>query len=192
MVIMMLIIVSTTLFFIKKLSHSERNTAKPGKHVWVRYGVLYGILLGLFLLPVNTVNMLTIQNVLSFQSVPIGLLIIAGIPLLLMMSGYATGRKSKKVIQGLFSGLLTAGIGAGVIIVSSVILLFVFLQFASTNAPNVSYVIGELQYSWANILSEFHWSVNLSANLVTTILMLVFGAILGCIGGLIGKKSTSV
>lgn len=183
MVFMLVVILFAAYFFIKKLSQPFRKSVRSEKHVWIKHGALYGLLLGLFLLPMNAVNMLTIQNLLSFQAVPIGLLFLAGMPLILVMSGYTTGQRSKEAKQGLLSGILSAVIGSGVIVLSTVVLMFVFWNFASTNVLNVSSFIGDWQYSWG---------ADLGVSLVTTVILLVFGAILGGVGGLIGKRSTNV
>ena len=145
----------------------------------IRKGLTFGCILGAFHIVFNIVN-----NLMNLQGVPYDWLnrsFSISLILCLTLAGFfAYGAKSGAK-AGFTAGLVSALIG----IVNLWIVTFLFMDVIAQNA----YMIIDFQNSGSATMNQFIVEDAMGAPMVEFLVSLVFGTILGALGGWIGSMS---
>lgn len=169
----------------QRVDAAAQNTAK---HIWTRQGLRYGGVLSLFWVALNLASHLSVHDSsLSnvAKSLDLGILLLV-MPILFTLVGFISGRSSGTMRDGTFAGLLAAGIGATIMVLSLVVIMTLFWDTVRSNAFQTAEMIRAWHASGDQSFSRYLWGDNLSGALAMTILSLIFGGLLGTLGSALG------
>jgi hypothetical protein len=186
-------------FFVKRSSRSDIEPLRGAENIWMQQGLLYGAILGAFLIIWNLMNNLapvnsSLQNVswsfavILFQAI----LFQIGLPLACGLAGFVSGRKSHTARAGTFAGLFTAVISSAISVGSLMLIMVLFWNIIRYNALHDPNMIGDFHHRGDQTFDQFLWQDNLGGATFSTIFSLLYGVILGTVGGLIGAKTGRV
>ena len=177
-----------TWFAVKRSRWTTAGAQNAAKHVWPRQGARYGGLLGLLWVALNLADNLSASGS-SLRTVAkaldVGILLLA-MPTLFGLAGFISGRRSGKMRDGTLAGLLAAIIGAAVMVVSLVTIMILFWSTVRGNALQSAEMIRAWHASGVQSFGRYLWGDNLGGALAMTIVSLIFGGLLGTVGGALG------
>jgi hypothetical protein len=177
-------------FAAKRLPRISAATHKAVGHRWMRQGVRYGSVLGLLWVALNLADHLSanespLRNFAKLLDVSILLL---GMPILFGLAGFMSGRSSGAAGDGTLAGLLAAAVGAGIMVVSLVAIMLVCWDTVRGTAFQSAEMIRAWHASGDQSFGRYLWGDNLGGALDMTILSLLFGGLLGTLGGVLGSS----
>jgi Na+/H+-dicarboxylate symporter len=151
------------------------------KNAWIKQGILFGVLLGIFHIAYDLINNLgpantTLNSLLNTSILPAVLIFCS-------IAGYAAARKTGQMktgtYAGLFTGLLSIVIGMSALFV----ITFVFMGIIRENA----FLLDDFQRSGLKSIDQFIIEDAMGAALVGTLISLLAGGIFGTLGGFLGR-----
>jgi hypothetical protein len=151
------------------------------KDVWIKQGILFGIMLGIIHIGYDLINNLAPANLtlnsLLNSSILFAVLIFTGV------AGYITARKTGQMktgtYAGLFAGLLSIVIGKSALFV----ITFAFIDIIRQN----TFTLHDFHRSGLKSIDQFIIEDTLGATFVGTFFSLLAGGIFGTLGGYLGR-----
>jgi hypothetical protein len=170
-----------------RINAAARHVAE---HVWTRQGLRYGGLLGLLWVALNLADNLSaygssLRNTAKLLDVAILLL---AMPILFGLAGFISGQSSGMVREGTLAGLLAAVVGAVIMVLSLVVMMTIFWDTVRANAFQTAEMIRAWHASGDQSFGRYLWGDNLGGALAMTIVSLIFGGLLGTLGGALGAS----
>jgi hypothetical protein len=181
-------------FFVKRSSQEDTQPLMETKNTWMQQGLLYGAILGVFLIILNVLNTLVPINS-SLQNIVWALAVILfplSTPLACGLAGFASARKSHTARAGTLAGVFTAVMSSAIMIGSLMLIMFVFWNTVRYNALQDPNMIGDFHHRNHETFDQFLWEDNLGGATFSTLLSLFYGGILGTIGGLFGARTETM
>ena len=158
------------------------------ERVWVRQGVRCGAAFGILWVVFNlTSNLATYDSPLYTTSrMTAAILFTIGMPVAIGLTGFISGRQSRMMKDGAFAGLLASAISATIAVVSLIAVMLLFWDTVRANAFQDPNMIGDWHRSGDQTFGQFLWDDNLGAAFFMTLFSLIFGGLLGTLGGALG------
>lgn len=153
----------------------------PMKNVWVKQGMLFGIMLGIIHIGYNLINNLApanlILNSLLNNSILLAVVIFTSI------AGYIAARKTGQMKMGTYAGLCTGLLSMVIGMSALFIITFAFMSIIRQNA----FMLSDFHRSGLSSIDEFIIQDAVGATIVGTSFSLFAGGIFGTFGGYLGK-----
>lgn len=169
----------------------QTSTRSPGSegYVWVKYGLRSGVMFGILWIVFNMANNLAAYDspLYNTSRAIAAILFTVGMPVVLTLTGFISGRKSRAMKDGAFAGLLAAAISATIAVVSLVVIMVLFWDTVRANAFQDPGMIGDWHRSGDATFDRFLWDDNLGGAFFMTLFSLIFGGLLGVLGGALGS-----
>ncbi len=152
----------------------------PMKNVWVKQGILFGVLLGLIHIGYNLINNLAPAN-LTLNSLLNTCLLLA-VVIFTSIAGYIAAHQTGQMKMGTYAGLCT-GLLSMVLGMSALFLItFAFLGIIRHNA----FLLADFHRSGLRSIDAFIIQDAVGATIVGTSFSLFVGGICGAFGGYLG------
>jgi hypothetical protein len=150
-------------------------------NVWVKQGILFGMMLGIIHIGYDLINNLAPANLtlnsLLNNSLPFAVLIFTGI------GGYVTARKTGQMKTGIYTGLFVGLLSIGIGIIALFVITFSFMDIIRQNA----FILYDFHRSGLKSIDQFIIEDAIGAMFVGTFFSLLAGGIFGTVGGYLGR-----
>ncbi|HEX7734615.1 MAG TPA: hypothetical protein VF458_07125 [Ktedonobacteraceae bacterium] len=150
-------------------------------NVWIKQGILFGILLGIIHIGYNLINNLAPANLTLNSLLNNSILLIVAI--FTSVAGYIAVRKTGQLKMGTYAGLCTGLLSIGIGISALFLITFAFMSIIRQNA----FMIFDFHRSGLSSIDEFIIQDAVGATIVGITFSLLAGGICGTFGGYLGK-----
>jgi hypothetical protein len=174
----------------KRFPRRTAAARQAAVHVWARHGLRFGGVLGLLWVALNLADHLSAYDSPlrdTAKLLDLGILFL-GMPILFGLAGCISSRKSGAVTDGMLAGLLAAAIGAAIMILSLVAIMILFWDTVRADTFQSAEMIRAWHASGDRSFDRYLWGDNLGGALAMSIVSLIFGGLLGTLGGALGAS----
>jgi len=188
--IVMIVLLSVVSLVVKRSPQTGTPSLEPVERVWIKQGLRYGVLFGILWIVFNLASNLAAYDSRLYNTSRMiaALLFIIGMPVAFGLVGFISGRKSRATKGGTFAGLLASVISSAIAVVSLVIIMLLFWDTVRANAFQNPGMIGDWHRSGNQTFDQFLWGDNLGGAFFMTLFSLIFGGLLGTLGGALGAS----
>ncbi len=158
---------------------------------WWREGLRFGAVLGLLWMVLNLARYLSTENSSlreAAKSLDLAIMLI-GMPVLFGLAGFISGRRSGAITGGTLAGILAAVVGSIVMTLSLVVVMLLFWNTVRDNAFQSAEMIRAWHASGDRTFGHYLWLDNLGGALAASTMSLIFGVLIGTLGGALGTAS---
>jgi len=175
---------------VKSSSRMGSPSQGPAERIWIKYGLRCGTAFGILWVVFNlTSNLAAYDSTLYHTARTIAVILFTiGLPVAFGLTGFVSGRKSHAIKDGAFAGLLTSVVSSTFAVVSLIVVMLLFWDTVRANAFQDPGMIGDWRRSGDQTFDQFLWGDNLGGAFFMTLFSLVFGALLGILGGALGAS----
>jgi len=188
--IVMIVLLSVVSLVVRRSPQSGTSSPGQGERVWIKHGLRCGVLFGLLWVVFNLANNLAAYDspLYNTSRTIAAILFIISMPVAFGLTGFISGRKSRAMRGGAFAGLLASVISSAIAVVSLAIIMLLFWGTIRYNAFQDPGMIGDWRRSGDQTFDQFLWDDNLGGAFFMTLFSLIFGGLLGTLGGALGAS----
>lgn len=168
----------------------EDSSRHAGQPVWRREGLRNGSILGLLWIVLNLLGHPFPNDswqVSTAKLLDVGILLL-GMPILFGLAGFVSGRSSRSFAEGTFAGVLAAVVASAIMMVSLVLIMLLFWATVRDTAFQSAEMIRAWHASGDQSFGHYLWIDNLDGGLAYALISLIFGVLLGTLGGILGAS----
>lgn len=155
--------------------------SKYMKDVWIKQGILFGVILGIIHIAYDLINNLAPANVTLNSLLNNGILLV--VLIFSGIAGYATARKTGQMKTGTYAGLFTGLLGIVIGMSALFVITFVFMDIIRQNA----FMLYDFHRSGLKSIDQFIIEDAMGAAFIGTLFSLLAGGIFGTLGGYLGR-----
>jgi|SRR5581483_1458636 len=154
---------------------------KPMNTIWIKQGILFGILLGIIHIGYDLILNLAPANMTLNSMFNNGILLV--VLIFCGIAGYAAAHQTGQMKTGTYAGLATGMLSIVIGMSALFVITFVFMDVIRQNA----FTLYDFHRSGLKSIDQFIIEDAIGAAFVGTLFSLLAGGIIGTLGGYIGK-----
>jgi hypothetical protein len=150
-----------------------------------RCGAVLG---GLWMVETVATNLVPVSGHIARSIMAMTLL---AMPLVFAVAGFRTAQRTRTARAGTYAGIVTAVISSALMLGCLLIVMALFWRTVRAHALHDADLMQDFQHSHARTFDQFLWGDTLGGASVLAVYALLYGSLVGTVGGLLGSWSRS-